>query len=199
MIESSNLNKKKTIYWIRHAESFSNTSEGGWQIIDPGLTELGIVQCETLKKHISSEKILDNVDLILVSPLSRTLETCVKVFDDCFYKIPILSIEEIREQMDKPCHKRKNISEKKNKFKPIDFSKLDDYDKEFDKYNGSESKTNVIKRCKKFIAWLKNQKQTNIIVITHGNFLYPMFNEILEDINNNKTFFSNCEIRKTFL
>lgn len=112
-------------------------------------------------------------------------------------------MEEIREQMDKPCHKRKNISEKKNKYRPIDFSKLNDYDYEFDKFNGLETRTNVLIRARRFLQWINQQKYNNIVVITHGNFLYPLFNEILnnnetnKNCNLNKTFFSNCEMRKT--
>jgi hypothetical protein len=65
----------------------------------------------------------------------------------------------------------------------------------YKKFNGLEPKSNVINRCKWFVKWLKSRKESNIIVITHGNFLYPMFNDVLTLQTDNKTFFSNCEIR----
>lgn len=192
-----NNNKKKIIHWIRHAESYSNTSELNYQIEDPGLTLKGISQCENLKKNIHMNNKFSDVELIVVSPLTRTLETCTNVFNSFFYSIPVVCVEEIREHIDNPCHKRFNISKKINKFgsNPINFSTLSEHDCMYKKFNGLEPKSNVINRCKWFVKWLKLRKESNIIVITHGNFLFPMFNDVLTLQTDNKTFFSNCEIR----
>lgn len=188
-------NNKKNIHWVRHAESYSNTSELNYQIEDPGLTQIGITQCENLRKYIGSNNKFTDVELIVVSPLTRTLETCLNVFSNFYYSIPIICREEIREYIDNPCHKRLNISKKIKKFGPIDFSNLTEQDDLYTKFNGQEPKSNVISRCRQFIKWLKSRKESNIIVITHGNFLFPMFSDILVNQTDNKTFFSNCEIR----
>lgn len=202
-------NKKKNIYWIRHGESLSNISNQNNHIMDPKLTFKGIKQCAELKKYLESNKILDNVELIVVSPLNRTLQTCINIIN--FHvktkveqnKIKIISLDEIREQIDHLCHKRDLISKKKSNFKFVDFNCIiSDHDSMYKKFNGFEPKTNVISRCKWFYNWLKTRKEKNIIVITHGNFLLPMFNDILiyMDINiNDRSFFSNCEIRKILL
>lgn len=186
---------KKIIYWIRHGESLSNISDSNHDIIDPELTFTGKSQCDELKKKIKSDNIDSKIDLIIVSPLTRTLETCSNVFDDLVNKIKFICLEEIREHIDKPCHMRKKKNLLVNKYKHIDFSNLThDDDFLYKHYNGLETKSNVIERCKKFVRWLKNRKEKNIVIITHGNFLYPMFNDVLKNVPN-KTFFSNCELR----
>lgn len=185
----------KRIYWIRHGESFSNTSELNHNIIDPCLTTNGINQCNDLKKKIKFDGLDNKIDLIVISPLTRSIETCINVFDDFIYKVKFICLEEIREHIDKPCHKRKKKNELIDKYKYIDFSHLKyNNDYLYEQYNGNEPDIQVIKRCEKFISWLKSRNETNIVVITHGNFLFPLFNNILNNIPN-KSFFSNCELR----
>lgn len=190
----------KTLYWIRHGESFSNLSEKNYSIVDPGLTTNGLAQCKVLKSYIDANKILDNIDLIVVSPLNRTLETCANIIgtktkDD----INIISLDEIREHVNQPCHKRNSIKEKKKKYKFVNFTKItDNEDLIYEKFNGQEPKTNVVSRCEWFVNWLKKRKEKNIMIITHGNFLFPMFLHVLTYVEN-KNFFSNCEIRKNTL
>lgn len=211
-----NLNKQnyqiitKQIHWIRHAETFSNTSELNYQIIDPHLTSKGIEQCFKLKKQFEDDNFFSNVELVVVSPLFRTLETASNIFDSLVYKAKFICLEEIREQMNKPCHKRKPIHTKKNLYKYIDFSTLTDIDTEFDKHNLNENINNVIKRIKWFLNWIETRKEKNIVVITHGNFLLPLFNKVLPSmlahsniINNHNNlsndFFNNCECKTTII
>ncbi len=196
---SKNINSK-TLYWIRHGESLSNISESNYQIVDPCLTLKGYEQCVALKKKLEIEKIIDNIDLIVVSPLNRTLETYSNIIDNKNHKnILVISLDEIRERIDHPCHKRISILEKKNKYKFVDFDKIkNNQDLMYTKFNGLEPITHVIQRCEWFIDWLRNRKEKNIMIITHGNFLLPMFSDVLIGIDN-KSFFSNCEIRKNIL
>lgn len=191
----------KTLYWIRHGESLSNVSELNYSIIDPNLTSNGIHQCMNLKKYLKTNKIITNIELVIVSPLERTLETCANIIDIDSHNdsIKIISLDEIREHINEPCHKRKNIKEKKKKYPFINFDKItNDVDTMYKKFNGNEPKSNVISRCEWFINWLKKQKEKNILIITHGNFLLPMFIHVLTHTDN-KNFFLNCEIRKTVL
>lgn len=199
---SSNNNHNKNIYWIRHAETLSNISELNYAIVDPGLTSNGYLQCEKLKEHIYTNKINIHIDLVVVSPLERTLETCSNILNLQSFKlknIPIISLDEIREHINQPCHKRTSIDKKKSRYKLINFDKIkSNEDMIYKKFNGQEPKTNLIDRCNWFLKWLKNRKEKNIMVITHGNFLLPMFENILSNITD-KTFFFNCEMRKSVL
>lgn len=192
---------KKKIYWIRHGESYSNVSNHYDNVLDPDLTQDGIKQCEELKKKIklnnlnNLNKFNSEIDLVIVSPLTRTLETCSIVFSEHIGQVNFVCLEDVREQINKLCHKRKKKEILKKKYGFVDFSNLTSNDDNlYTQYNGLEKKSNVVKRCNKFVELLKNRKETNIVVITHGNFLYPMFNDVLNNIQN-KTFFSNCELR----
>lgn len=188
---------KKNIYWIRHAESLSNISDSNYKLVDPGLTTNGYSQCGILKKYLETNKITKLIDLVVVSTLNRTLETCEQIIDTNI--IPIISLDEIREHIDYPCHKREPITNKKFKYKNINWNYVsNDEDFMYKKFNGQEPKKNVISRCEWFVQWLKKRKEKNILVITHGNFLYPMFSHVLTNIEN-KSFFSNCEMRKCLI
>ena len=71
------------IYFIRHAEGEHNLSPECWEIKYPKLTEKGRNQSIGNRKFF--EKI--NIDLIVVSPLKRTLETAELIFDNC--EVPV--------------------------------------------------------------------------------------------------------------
>ena len=58
------------------------TAVNGDSIRDPILTELGRRQCETLREHLKTHVLSDKkVGLIVVSPMRRTLETCLIALD----------------------------------------------------------------------------------------------------------------------
>jgi broad specificity phosphatase PhoE len=199
---------KKTIHWIRHGEAFSNTSDLNYQIVDPGLTQKGIEQSKGLRDKLKSLGIYDSVGLVVTSPLARTLQTYSCIFGELGYLINVISLEELRERIDNPCHKRKDITEKKKQYPYVNFSQIpSNTDVLYDKSNGNEPESNLIKRINKFIRWLGTRREKNIVVITHGNFLYPLFNKVLlksfENLKNSigydNSFFSNCELRTLVL
>ena len=68
----------KNIYFIRHGEGYHNLYNydyHNWHLEYPRLTTKGIKQCLNVKENVK------NVDIILVSPLRRTLETAEFIFD----------------------------------------------------------------------------------------------------------------------
>lgn len=85
------LRHTKTLYLIRHGEGYHNlfgemdrTQYGSEQFFDAHLTPKGWVQCEALKKHLAQakphdgkESLVDRLELVVVSPLMRALETAV--------------------------------------------------------------------------------------------------------------------------
>ena len=145
---------------IRHAEGYHNLSAKDWQIVSPSLTPRGISQCKKLKDKIKNIEF----DLIIVSPLLRTLQTAEEIFD---ISNKFISTELIREAVVNPCDFRESKNESKSKFPYINFDLIND-DCNFNK---NESNEDVIKRCNSFYNWLITLKEENIAIVTHGQFL----------------------------
>jgi len=63
-----------TLILIRHAQALHNVAKD-WSIHDPPLSTLGEQQCAELQEYLKKEEIMTKVDLIVVSPMRRTLQT----------------------------------------------------------------------------------------------------------------------------
>merc|ERR1712072_756100 len=66
-------NMPPTLHIVRHAEGFHNSSKGGEGIHDPLLTEKGQEQCRKLCKDFPHH---DKIELLMASPMKRTIQTC---------------------------------------------------------------------------------------------------------------------------
>ena len=141
---------EKVLHFVRHAEGHHNVaaspytrgSEGylralaEFQWYDSRLSAKGESQCAALREAVRG---LD-YDLILVSPLTRTLQTATLAFaregaernhtstagdnrklDE--QNVPWLAHEAIRERFGRnPCDNRRNVAELSAEFKHVDFS-----------------------------------------------------------------------------
>lgn len=93
------LRHTKTLYLIRHGEGYHNlfgekdhALYGSEKFFDAHLTPKGWDQCRALKKHLAraqphdgKESLVDRLELVVVSPLMRALETAVGCLggDEC--------------------------------------------------------------------------------------------------------------------
>ena len=126
---------------------------------DTNLVAEGINQANELGNHINKLPELDDLELIIVSPLKRTLETCQYIFKNT--DIPIIALEEIREF---PCgihvcNKRHSITSKKKEFKNINFDYIQDNDDILWKSDRYETIIDLDLRSKKFKDFLKTRKE----------------------------------------
>tara|TARA_B100000424_G_C22683360_1_gene374133 strand:- start:72 stop:632 length:561 start_codon:yes stop_codon:yes gene_type:complete len=173
------------IYFIRHAEGYHNLSEKAWNIKFPRLTEKGIIQANNAKKNIPSQ-----IDLILVSPLVRTLETADIIFKS--RKNKFISEEFIKEKVVNPCDYRQPVLEVKDEFNYVNFDNInDDYN-----FNKHENDNDVSKRLELFYDWILNRNENSIAVVSHGQYLYQFINRYGDQLNiTDKSWMENCEIR----
>ncbi|CEF97864.1 Histidine phosphatase superfamily, clade-1 [Ostreococcus tauri] len=85
------LGATKTVYLIRHAEGFHNEAGekdpreyGNEAYADARLTRRGWGQCEhfrrTMERREAMGKMLERCELVVVSPLTRAMETCAGMF-----------------------------------------------------------------------------------------------------------------------
>jgi len=189
----------QTLYFIRHAQAEHNpvVDKYGkdiltdWKYFDAKLTNKGIEQ----RKDILKEKeLLEEVDIIFVSPLHRTLETSEILYD---LEKPIVALEIVRERVGvRPCDKRKSITTQKLRFPKIDFSLCKDDEDKLWKLEHRETEEELKERIKKFLEWVKKTQYKKIVIITHNGYILRLCNKVLgkkvEKVNN-------CEMFKVII
>ena len=164
----------KSLYLIRHGHSLHNElfHKIGVQAfripltIDSPLTQEGHLQSIEFGQSWQKKK---EIELVLVSPLTRTLETCMNIFGDT--EIPIISQEFLREYPigEDTCNKRSSLTLLKNKFPKIEF--LLDVDQ--DTLWIEDSRENMIEleqRLEKMITYLQKRHEKNIAIVGHSSF-----------------------------
>ncbi|KAG9142388.1 hypothetical protein Leryth_020071 [Lithospermum erythrorhizon] len=195
----------KTIHLVRHAQGLHNV-EGekdhsaylSPHLFDANLTPLGWEQVDNLHKHVHSSGIAKRVELVITSPLLRTMQTAVGVFGGEGYtdgtSVPPLMVENAgnstrpaisslncppfkavelcREHVGVHwCDKRRSISEYKPLFPAIDFSLIENEDDVLWKNDVREPDEDLATRGMKFLNWLWTRKEKEIAVVTHSGFL----------------------------
>ena len=165
----------KSLYLIRHGyalhnELFPKLGIRAFRIkatIDAPLTHEGHLQAIDLGY---SWKEKGNIELILVSPLTRALETCMNIFGDI--NIPIESHEFLREYPigEDTCNKRSSLSLLKKKNPKINFNLSDDSDTLWTE-NYRETIDELENRLKIMINYLKLRSEKNIAIVGHSSFI----------------------------
>ncbi|XP_045799347.1 phosphoglycerate mutase-like protein 1 isoform X2 [Trifolium pratense] len=150
------LHRCKKLHLVRHAQGFHNVegdknpdSYVSYDLFDASLTPLGWKQVDNLREHVKASGLSKRVQLVVVSPLSRTMQTAVGVFGgdahadgidapplmndnvgnsnrhaiSSLNSPPFIAVELCREHLGvHPCDKRRSITEYQNMFPAIDFS-----------------------------------------------------------------------------
>lgn len=200
------LHRCKTIHLVRHAQGIHNV-EGDKNYkaymspdyFDAHLTKLGWEQVDNLRKHVHACGLLKKIDLVITSPLLRTMQTAVGVFGGEGYTDrmdvipfmsanagnsgraaisslncpPIIAVEHCREHLGiHPCDKRRSISEYQYLFPAIDFSLIESDEDMLWHATIRETKDEVAARGMKFLNWLWTRKEKEIAIVTHSGFLF---------------------------
>lgn len=173
----------KKIYLIRHAQSEANAAidlDNPTFYYDAKITTLG------KKQAIETRNILKdiNFDLLISSPLRRTLQTFSLIFPEPISNTIVLSL--VREHLDHSCDVGRQPAILKYEFPQFDFSQL----KNFWWNNNipiNENKINkeLIKdldiRVSKFKEWINNRQEQKIAVVGHGTFLSRIIHRHLDN------------------
>jgi broad specificity phosphatase PhoE len=164
----------KSLYLIRHGHSLHNElfHKIGVQAfripatIDSPLTQEGHLQSIELGQSWQNKK---KIELVLVSPLTRTLETCMNIFGDT--EIPIISQEFLREYPigEDTCNKRSSLTLLKNHFPKIEFQLDVDQDTLW-KEDYRENMIELEQRLEKMITYLQKRHEKNIAIVGHSSF-----------------------------
>lgn len=199
------LHRCKTIHLVRHAQGIHNVegdknykSYMSPEYFDAELTPLGWQQVDNLRKHVQSTGLFQRIDLVVTSPLMRTMQTAVGVFGGDGYTDrmdvlplmvanagksnraaisslncpPIVALELCREHLGvHPCDKRRSISEYQCLFPAIDFSLIETDEDTLWKANIRETKEEVADRGMNFMKWLWTRNEKEIAIVTHRGYL----------------------------
>ncbi|KAM0863903.1 hypothetical protein ACQ4PT_044265 [Festuca glaucescens] len=200
----------KTIYLVRHAQGIHNV-EGEKDhsaymspaLLDAQLTPLGWSQVDCLREHVTKCGLAKKVELVIVSPLLRTMQTAVGVFGGGNYADgvsasplmvegaghserpaisslncpPFLAVEACREHLGvHPCDKRSSITKYRTLFPAIDFSLIENDEDVLWVPDVREANESVAARGMKFIDWLWTREEKEIAIVTHSGFLFHTLN-----------------------
>ncbi|XLS52415.1 hypothetical protein HN51_013092 [Arachis hypogaea] len=211
------LHRCKTIHLVRHAQGIHNV-EGDKNYkaymnpdyFDAHLTHLGWQQVDNLRNHVHSSGLINKIDLVIASPLMRTLQTAVGVFGGEGYTDkadvlplmvanagacnraaisslnapPIVAVELCREHLGvHPCDRRRSVSEYQFLFPAVDFSLANSDEDIWWKANVRETKEELAARGMKFMNWLWTRNEKEIAIVTHSGFLFHTLNGFGNDCN----------------
>ena len=164
----------QTLHLIRHGyslhnELFHKIGVEAFRIpltIDSPLTNEGHLQSIELGQSWTKKS---EIELILVSPLMRTLETAMNIFGDT--DIPMISLEFLREYPigEDTCNKRSSLTLLKNKFPKVQFHLESDQDTLWTQ-DYRESIDELEQRLDIMIKYLHGRSEKNIAIVGHSSY-----------------------------
>lgn len=135
---------------------------------DPKLTAFGEQQCHNLHKDFPYH---DKIDLVVASPLKRTIYTALLGFAEPIQNqgLKVIALPELQETSDLPCDTGSSPTEIAREFegKPVDLTLVKDgWDSKKGRW-AAESRA-IEKRARDARKWLMARPEKNIVVVTHG-------------------------------
>ncbi|KAF2454808.1 histidine phosphatase superfamily [Lineolata rhizophorae] len=164
-----------TLILIRHAQALHNVSKE-YTIPDPGLSELGLRQSAELQDHLRNKfPLADDVELIIASPMRRTLQTAAIGFEWLIGRGTKVELNAgWQENSDKPCDTGSPVETISPDFPLFDFSSLAATDWPSKTSPTSPyffSRSAVLARGQACLADLYSRPEKVIAVVTHSGFL----------------------------
>ena len=192
------LSQTKIVHFVRHGEGWHNI---GIINMDARLTENGWAQSHSLGAEIRIHYVTRSITTVVVSPLTRALETAAGIFGESEYDngnrllmreqaevhdsktkhvevysrsgIKYIAHELCRERLGPSnCDARRPKSELEYDFPGVDFSMIVDGPDPHWKTGNVERESAVASRGHSFIQFLMSLPDTNIAVVTHSAFLW---------------------------
>lgn len=213
------LHRCKIIHVVRHGQGFHNVAGNvdlknyeSWDFVDASLTELGWQQAEALHEHLVTTHIRNHVELVVVSPLLRTLQTAVGVWGGGAFldgepphsalmksgvgqyrhaavssagAPPFIANEWCREQNGvHPCDKRSSISSYKTSFPAVDFTQVETDEDTWWQATNRETPDEIWTRARVFLKWILDRTERRIGVVSHSSFLYYLVHLFGDDCSD---------------
>lgn len=183
----------KLLYCIRHGTALHNVNfpkigrKAYTDFKDTPLIDKGRV--EAVKLGIEWKKLF-SVELVLVSPLSRTLDTAKYIFQD-YQNVPMIALDELMEhpQAEELCNQRFDKTELINRYPNVDFSNISEDPKIFwdRRHIHKKELLKLNKRIDAFKEFVKSRPEKTIAIVSHSSLLgHMLYNKIGDEDNELK-------------
>jgi len=146
---------------------------------DTPLLDEGYLQAQKLRNTWED---INKIELVLVSPCLRTLQTCSNIFDkvgtntialDCLIEYPMGG--------DEICNKRKDKEMLLSNFPWIDFSNIKN---KVDWSEKNETVKELEKRIEQLKEYIKIRPEKHIAIVSHSSYIGQMIFKKIEDEEN---------------
>ena len=177
----------KNLFCIRHGTAEHNVlfheigEQAYMSIRDSNLTEEGVVESKLLGQNWVDK---NSIELVLVSPLTRTIETAQNIFKDT--NVKILAFDELKEYPGsyEPINHRKDRNELVIKYNQnVNFKHISEKDSIWNETD-IESIEMLEKRVKKMKEFILSRKENNIAIVSHSSYLAYFLKGKITDTNN---------------
>ena len=181
---------EKLVHFVRHAEGIHNIRRETVKTMvahDAHLVPSGIEQCQRLKA-ITSPTL--KPELVVASPLTRTLQTAVNVVDCAKENAPpLVAVEHWRETVNFLCDGRRSLTDIAATVPGVDFSHCPhDEDAIWEYYAAQYGSQEVFDglretadmaalhaRAQKAVEWIGQRPEKEVVVVSHAAFLKHLF------------------------
>ena len=187
---------KKLLYLIRHGLAIHNENflkYGERTFFDPKYVDTHLIPegINQSKKLSSSWGEINNIDLVLVSPLYRTLETATNIFKD--KDVPIISLEELREHPigKHTCNKRSSKELLIQDFPNINLDNIEGEDHLWTSDKG-EDISSLKRRISNIKSFIEKRNEKTICIISHAKLLEKMKYDKISLMENGKSEIDHC-------
>ncbi|OGE47540.1 hypothetical protein PENARI_c042G05003 [Penicillium arizonense] len=183
------------VHCVRHAQGVHNLSHANHHLPDPELTPLGEEQAGALGARFPA---LENIQLILSSPLRRAIQTALLAFPSKVGDggLQVIAWPEVQEASDLICDTGRDLLEIKAEFEklPVDFTVVEPG------WHIKEGKWapvagRLLERAQLARQWLSQRPEKEIVVVSHGCFLHSLTNDWVNAVNSHATDWANAEVR----
>ncbi|TMW64806.1 hypothetical protein Poli38472_008973 [Pythium oligandrum] len=179
----------KIVYFVRHAEGYHNVAErelgtARWEAVeakqekflDADLTPFGINDAQSKGPPavaVELAKGMPPVERVIVSPMSRAIQTAENFFTPGQGPRPFVAMELCRETLGiHTCDKRRPLHQIKEKFAGVDFSRITDEEDVMWQPNNRETDDELRARAKEFLVQLFDEvEERHVAVVTHSGFM----------------------------
>lgn len=160
-----------TVILLRHAQGLHNAKKD-YSIPDPPLSDFGLQECVELQNHFQKHlDISHHIELIVVSPMRRTLQTAQTALEWLIKRgVQVQPRGEWQENSNAPCDTGTPVTQLAKDFPSIQF---DTVFPEYPSKTGRWAYTPeaIAQRGSDCRRWLKARPEKVIAVVSHSSFL----------------------------